>query len=116
MAKRARGASGRPGHRRANQRSAARSASTPSARPAPSVPSPAATGDAPDQVVESLDRSARSPRGRTRSASTSFSDSAAQEYAYVTADVRRIGTIAGALFATLAILFLLIDVLKIIHL
>jgi hypothetical protein len=113
MAKRARGATGRPGRRRSNQRPGARLAPTPSVRPATSVPSEASGDDAPEPTV---DRSIRSPRPRTRSTSTSFSESAAQEYAYVTADVRRIGVVAGGLFATLAILFLLIDVLRIIHL
>ncbi len=43
-------------------------------------------------------------------------ESAAVEYAYVTADVRRIGLVAGVLFGVLILLFVLIDVIKVIHL
>jgi hypothetical protein len=62
-------------------------------------------------------RPSPSPRTRTRgAASASFSESAAQEYAYVASDVRRIALVGGGLFAALIILFVLIEVLGVVHL
>jgi hypothetical protein len=50
------------------------------------------------------------PRSRSREASGTFSASAAQEYAYVRSDLRRIVKIAAGLFGTMLVLFILIDV------
>jgi hypothetical protein len=116
MAKRARGASGRPGQRRSIQRSAGR----PQTRPAPA--SAAARPPSPELVDEvtadaagaPVERPAPTSRGRTRAPSASFEDSAAQEYAYVAADVRRIAVVGGSLFAILLALFILIEVVGVI--
>jgi len=113
MAKRARGASGRPGRRRPVQRTGSRPASAPIARPAASEPTSPFAGEVAAQLA---DRPVRPPRFRTRTASVAFAESAAVEYAYVTADVRRIGLVAGVLFGILILLFVLIDVIKVIHL
>ena len=118
MAKRARGTSGRPGQRRSNQRSASRQQSRPASGPAPSrVTSPelveATVVDDDDGASE---RPATASRGRTRTSSASFEVSAAQEYAYVAADVRRIAIVGGSLFGVLFALFILIEVLGVIHL
>ena len=68
---------------------------------------PATTADAPSSR-------AAGARSRTRGPSTSFEESAAQEYAYVASDVRRIAVVGGSLFAVLIALWLLIEVLGII--
>jgi hypothetical protein len=117
MAKRARGASGRPGQRRSNQRPAGRpqtrpAAGSPAARPSSSELVDVAAADAAESAVG---REAPSNRGRTRTPSTSFEDSAAQEYAYVAADVRRIAVVGGSLFAVLFALFILIEVVGVIR-
>jgi len=129
MAKRARGG-GRPGQRRALQRSGPRPASRPSAAPRPTGSSrPAAvperevpsTALALDVEVADADaaaepRPAPSGRARTRGGpSASFAESAAQEYAYVASDVRRIALVGGSLFIVLIVLFVLIEVLGIVH-
>jgi len=57
-----------------------------------------------------------STRVRSRGSSGVFEESAAQEYAYVASDVRRIALIGGSLFAVLIALWLLIEVLGVIHL
>jgi hypothetical protein len=69
---------------------------------------------AADVAEASAERPAGSSRGRTRTTSASFEDSAAQEYAYVAADVRRIAIVGGSLFAVLIALFVLIEVLGVI--
>ncbi len=61
-------------------------------------------------------RPGRAAAARGRGTSASFETSAAQEYAYVAHDVRRIAVIGGSLFAVLIALFLLIEVLGVIHL
>jgi hypothetical protein len=122
MAKRARGASGRPGQRRSTQRSSNRPQPRPQTRPATSAAvgrpaSPEGVGEAELTAVDSpAERAAPTARGRTRGPSASFEDSAAQEYAYVAADVRRIALVGGSLFAVLIALFILIEVLGVIHL
>ena len=116
MAKRARGASGRPGQRRAVQRSAARPAPRPvEATPAGQTTAAELTDDAPESIgAETAARPSSGPRGRTRGASTSFEESAAQEYAYVASDVRRIAVVGGSLFAVLIGLWLVIEVFGIV--
>lgn len=115
MAKRARGAGGRPGQRRSNQRSANRAQNRPAAPTAARAASPAPVDEpAADFAEASAERPAGSSRGRTRTTSASFEDSAAQEYAYVAADVRRIAIVGGSLFAVLIALFVLIEVVGVI--
>jgi hypothetical protein len=69
-----------------------------------------------DAVDAPAEGAAPAARGRTRGPSASFEGSAAQEYAYVAADVRRIAVVGGSLFAVLIALFILIEVLGVIHL
>jgi hypothetical protein len=117
MAKRARGASGRPGQRRSIQRSAGRPQTRPAAGSPAALPTSSELVDvaAVDPAEGAVGRDAPSNRGRTRAPSTSFEDSAAQEYAYVAADVRRIAVVGGSLFAVLLALFILIEVVGVIR-
>ena len=116
MAKRARGASGRPGQRRPVHRTAAR----PVHRPVETATAAQATTAEPvDDLPEAsasgaTNGPAAGPRTRTRGPSSSFEESAAQEYAYVASDVRRIAIVGGSLFAVLIALWLLIEVLGIV--
>ena len=116
MAKRARGAGGRPGQRRSNQRSANRPQNRPAAAPTAARSASLAPADAPsgDVAEAAAERPPGSSRGRTRTTSASFEDSAAQEYAYVAADVRRIAVVGGSLFAVLIAVFVLIEVVGVI--
>jgi len=108
MAKRARGTS-RPGQRRPPPRSAPRPAA--SAGPAPAATETPVAGPVGPSVA------APAPtRTRSREASGTFSASAAQEYAYVRSDLRRIARVATGLFGAMFVLFLLIDVLGVIKL
>ena len=115
MAKRARGARGRPGQRRPVQRSVAR----PAQRPVETAPVGQATAaefvdDLPETPDTEMTGSVGAPRTRTRGPSASFEESAAQEYAYVASDIRRIAIVGGSLFAVLIALWLLIEVLGIV--
>jgi len=118
MAKRARGAHGRPGQRRPAPRTgrpAPQPAANDAARAAAASPALEPHADegpaaAPEQ------RPGRAAAARARGTSASFETSAAQEYAYVAHDVRRIAVVGGSLFAVLIVLFLLIEVLGVIHL
>lgn len=119
MTKRARGTS-RPGQRRPIQRVGTRPAG-PSAAVEPSTapasyaetPTVAAYGGPATSAPAVEARTAESLRPRR--ASGTFTASAAQEYAYVIKDVRRIAVVAGALFAIMLVLFVLIQVLQIIR-
>ena len=90
----------------------------------PPVPArPEAATPAPDQLdaaVAATEAAAPRPaapaRTRSRASSSVFEESAAQEYAYVASDVRRIAIVGGSMFAVLIALFILIDVLGVIHL
>ncbi len=121
MAKRARGASGRPGQRRSTQRSGSRPQTRPATGAVASQPpslepvDQAYDDDASIAETGSVARPAPAARGRTRTSSAVFEELAAQEYAYVAADVRRIAIVGGGLFAILIALFLLIEVFGIIH-
>jgi hypothetical protein len=76
--------------------------------------SPAATfGSSATSAPAAEARTAES--SRLRRASGTFTASAAQEYAYVVKDVRRITVVAGSLFATMLVLFVLIQVLHVIR-
>lgn len=117
MSKRSKGASGRPGQRRAVQRTAAR----PAQRAVETVPVSQATPedlvqDLPEATAEGATSRPTGSRSRTRGPSTSFEESTAQEYAYVASDVRRIAIVGGSLFAVLIALWLLIEVLGIVKL
>jgi hypothetical protein len=127
MAKRVRGSTSRPGQRRPIQRSAARStapaapatpsAATQNAAAAPTAtPPPTLTHEeearaaqleaaivAEERRAEDAARTARSPRRETAPRPTSsIAISAAEEYAYVARDVKRIVLVGGSL-----VLFLL---------
>jgi len=119
MAKRTRG-SNRPGQRRADRRSG---------RPQPQATSrPAGLSQAEESQAAELEsaivaqeRSA-AERGRDRGRAAEavrlgrtagpglLAVKAAEEYAYVVRDVRRIILVGGAMAATLAVLYVLIDV------
>lgn len=108
MAKRARG--NRPGRRRPMQRPGPRPV-TPNRLPGPTERSSDA-GPADEMISEQSDafpaRSQDAPRMRARPSGT-FVASAAQEYAYVRSDLRRIALIGGSLFGVLLVLFVLIE-------
>ena len=132
MAKRSRGTA-RPGQLRPTRRTqrptggAASAAATEALRPAtlrPDVDDTSAADVArdvpnPDRAVARGRRTAevaaparyRSPQG-----SSLLAARAAEEYGYVVRDVRRIGVVGGGIVAVLAILFVLIDVLKLVTL
>ena len=117
MAKRARGSTSRPGQRPPLQRQPARPA-TQTVAPAAKAPRPdeltaaeeARAGEleaaivAEERKAETTKARARSSRSvdaeASRSAST-LTISAAEEYAYVARDVRRIAIVGGSLVATL---------------
>ena len=129
MAKRVRGTSSRPGQRRPLQRSATRSSAKPAA---PAAPTTEAVARPPDSltaaeearaaeleaaiVAEERAAEAETSRRRARSAreadpvatpraGSSLAASAAEEYAYVARDVRRIAIVGGSLVALLLILW-----------
>ena len=113
MTKRARGAT-RPGQRRPTARVGVR----PTGRPATTEPT-VATSVMADDPMTTLTTASSAPareadRVRTRP-SGAFSASAAQEYAYVGTDVRRIAKVGGAMFATMFILYVLIEVVHIVR-
>ncbi len=115
MAKRARGATRRPGQRRPTQRSG----------PRPIAPGPTAqigTDGTATPALEPATAVAEPTRGaspalrsRSHQISSAFAAEAAQEYAYVVSDVRRIVIVAGGVIGIMLVLFLLIDVLGIIR-
>ena len=115
MAKRARGATRRPGQRRPTPRSGARPAAT-----APGAPTalngPQAPAFEPTTVAAEPTRTtAPGLRSRSRQTSSAFAAESAQEYAYVVSDVRRISIVAGGIIGIMLVLFLVIDVLGIIR-
>ena len=122
MAKRVRGSTSRPGQRRPIQRSGARSSApsapvSPATPAAPSAPPPPtltheeearaaqleAAIVAEERRTDEAERLARSPRRDPNPrANSSIAISAAEEYAYVARDVKRIALVGGSL-----VLFLL---------
>jgi len=62
----------------------------------------------PEQSDAMRARSQDAPRMRARPSGT-FVASAAQEYAYVRSDLRRIAVIGGSLFGVLLVLFVVIE-------
>jgi hypothetical protein len=119
MTKRARGTS-RPGQRRPTQRVGTRparpSASVePTVAPASYAETPATAADGTGATATPAVEARTTESLRPRRASGAFTASAAQEYAYVVKDVRRIAVVAGSLFAVMLVLFVLIDVLHVIR-
>lgn len=134
MAKRSRGSS-RPGQRVPTHRAAARPA--PAESPTPVRPSSltadeeARAGELEAQILAEervAEQAMKRNRDRARAGATAeapvargrdlapLSVRAATEYAYVRRDVWRIARTAGALLATLAILFVLINIAHVIKL
>jgi hypothetical protein len=85
------------------------------ARPDAVAPAPEPLDVAVEATEAATPRSAAPARTRSRASSSSFEESAAQEYAYVASDVRRIAIVGGSMFAVLIALFILIEVLGVIH-
>jgi hypothetical protein len=130
MAKRTRGSTSRPGQRRPIQRPAARPAIRP-VSPVASVASPTSVEPRPDELTDAEEaraaqleaaivaeeRQAEASKRRTRAAravdpdavrtTTTLSVSAAEEYAYVARDVKRIAILGGALTLILLALWAL---------
>lgn len=132
MAKRARGTTTRPGRRRPMQRPAARPGS-PAARPAPIVGSATPVASPPasltpeeearaaelEAAIVAEERQAEAARrNRTQRpsvetpvrSSSPLAVAAANEYAYVARDVRRVAIVGGALVALLLILWVVTQV------
>jgi hypothetical protein len=127
MAKRTRG-SHRPGQRHADKHSA-RPQSQLAARPAGGLSESEETRAAAlESEIVAQERAAEVGRDRARNAGRGLDTArpgraagpgllatrAAEEYAYVVRDVRRIVLVGGALAATLAVLYVLIDVAKVV--
>lgn len=124
MAKRSR-VGGRPGQRRPLQRTAGRPAGARPARPAGSVTREeelrAAELEAAILAEEKVAEDARRARERGKRpaegaiySSMPLATRAAEEYAYVRRDVRRIAVVGGSLLGILAILHVLVNVLHVI--
>jgi len=125
MAKRTRGSS-RPGQRRPGS-GPARPSARPAARPTNglSVDEEARAAELESRIV-AQERAAETVRSRARQTAGRFPEArragsqgllaarAAEEYAYVVRDVRRILIVGGSLAAVLAVLFVLIDILHVI--
>lgn len=113
MAKRARGATRRPGQRRPTPRSGPR----PGAAAIPTGPDGTAAPALEPAAIPAEAGRTISPaiRARSRLPSSAFAAESAQEYAYVVSDVRRIVIVAGAILAIMLVLFVVIDVLRIIR-
>jgi hypothetical protein len=73
----------------------------------------ASSGAAPEESGPALANPALAARTRSRASST-FAASAAQEYAYVVSDVRRIILVGGSMVGVIFVLFVIIDVLHLI--
>lgn len=128
MAKRTRG-SNRPGQRHPDRHSPARPTQRPAAAPGQglSAAEEARAAELESQIV-AQERSAQQPVGRTRDRSRVIDETpavrtrgqsplavrAAEEYGYVTRDVKRILRVGSAMVATLAVFFVLIDLLHVI--
>ena len=117
MAKRSRGHVSRPGQRAPLQRQAARPATPPTAtvvaRPAGLTHEEEARAAqleaaivAEERMAEAATQKARAPRAEPVRSST-LEVSAAEEYAYVARDIRRIAIVGGGLIAFLLILWLI---------
>ena len=117
MAKRSRGSTSRPGQRPPLQRQAPRPTTPPAA--ATVVARPAGLTDeeearaaqleaaivAEERQAEAAGTKARAPRSEPVARASSIEVSAAEEYAYVARDVRRIALVGGSLVGFLLILW-----------
>lgn len=128
MAKRNRG-SNRPGQRHPDRRASARQQSRPASRPAQALSDAeeARAAELESQIV-AQERAAQANLGRSRDRSrgaeldrtgrahgqSPLAIRAAEEYAYVTRDVRRIIRVGALMAATLGVMFVLIDILHVI--
>jgi hypothetical protein len=128
MAKRTRG-SNRPGQRHAERHSPARPQSRPASRPAGALSEveEARAAELESQIV-AQDRAAEATRARgrdrVRTAEVArpgrpggqglLAARAAEEYAYVVRDVRRIIAVGGSMAITLLVLYVLIDVIHVV--
>ena len=128
MAKRTRG-SHRPGQRHGDKRGTARQQFRPTGRPSGglSAEEEARAADLESQIVAE-ERAAEAGRTRFREQPRSpeverpgrargqglLAARAAEEYAYVVRDVRRIVTIGGSMAATLAVIYVLVNVLHLV--
>jgi hypothetical protein len=130
MAKRTRG-SNRPGQRHADRRGSARQQFRPTGRPSGglSAEEEARAADLESQIVAE-ERAAEAGRARFRERARVrdaeperpgrargqglLAARAAEEYAYVVRDVRRIVVVASGLAATLAVIYVLVDVLHVV--
>jgi len=128
MAKRVRGSTSRPGQRRPLQRTAARPAAKPATpvtgvvvRPDELTEAEEARAAELEAAIVAEERQAEAAKQRARAARTaepittarpgsSLAVSAAQEYAYVARDVRRIAIVGGGMVAILLGLFALVQV------
>lgn len=129
MAKRVRGSTSRPGQRPPLQRTAARPVAKPTAQTTQVVARP------PDELTDAEEaraaeleaaivaeeREAEAARRRTRAARTTepvgvtrpgsnLAASAAEEYAYVARDVRRVAIVGGSLVGVLILLWAVVQV------
>jgi hypothetical protein len=127
MAKRSRGSTSRPGQRPPLQRQAARPASRPTAAAAPTTaPRPDTLTDAEEARAAELEASilaeekaaeaARKRSTPSRSvdaapvrAGSNLATAAAEEYAYVARDVRRIALVGGGLILILLALWVIVQ-------
>ena len=118
MAKRSRGHTSRPGQRPPLQRQAARPATPPTAdvaaRPAGLTDEEEARAAqleaaivAEERQAEATQTKARTPRPEPVGRASSIEVSAAEEYAYVARDIRRIALVGGSLVGLLLILWLI---------
>jgi hypothetical protein len=118
MAKRSRGHTSRPGQRPPLQRQAPRP-TTPAAASAVVARPPGLTDEeearaaqleaaivAEERQAEAATTKARTPRPDPIARTSSLEVSAAEEYAYVARDIRRIAIVGGSLVALLVILWL----------
>jgi hypothetical protein len=122
MAKRSRGSTSRPGQRPPLQRQAPRPATPPPA--ATVVARPAGLTDAEEaraaeleaaivaeeRQAEAASKKARTPRPEPVARGSSLEVSAAEEYAYVARDVRRIAIVGGGLVGFLLIVWVIAQV------
>ncbi|MGA3056843.1 MAG: hypothetical protein ABSE70_02220 [Candidatus Limnocylindrales bacterium] len=128
MAKRTRG-SNRPGQRHADKRGSGRPQPRPTGRPSGglSAEEEARAADLESQIV-AQERAAEAGRARFRERARSpeperpgrargqglLAARAAEEYAYVVRDVRRIVWVGGGLAATLGVIYVLVNVLHVV--
>ena len=127
MAKRTRG-SNRPGQRRPDRHAPGRPQSRPASRPSALSDAEEARAAELESQIVAQERAAEAGRTRARDRVRAteaarpgrsggqglLAAKAAEEYAYVVRDVRRIMVVGGGLVATLAVLYVLIDVAHIV--